>query len=968
MPGTAILSGVGALAAMLGGDAAGSTICNTSFLSSCVLESNVSIYFTVDLDSGVTTLFSRGTSARPLLHASSIISRHVDVVVNAVGPILTTTVHNNELLSYEGPFKPQQNSSVASLARGLDKFAIGVDPASADAALHLSALRSLEASHSKLTLLPVSVAGAAVSSSHNSSVKEEERWASTVTEVLNRSGAAATTSSTTGARVVCGDEALNSVGYAIVGLTAKEAGRHRHEASSVAEKARMVYSVGWESSSPLIVNDSIFSAALHGLDCAATSSGSAMVELNNVQEPRSARAATALQMLQSSRELSRWQLQPSSLDIHGLLKVASSEKAFSASPSVLFSTFENKLPLSIPAADEHGVKLAANVLSEPRLKQQHEYTAKIDPRTPGKCAIVTGAMGGLGHLVSIWLGGSHPQNMLLLARSISPEKMQAILVSSLTNGGGSITLSQVDVAAQQEVATAVQQQSSSSSSSTGDIFHTSGTLQDSTLARQSLQGLRRVFAPKVDAAACLDRASVARPVNKMVFFSSISTLLGTSGQGNYAAANGVLDAFAESSQRKGSSCVSIQWGAWSGAGMAASSPVLLQRLRAQGYGSISPLTGLQALQRVLAASLSGAVANPFAWDKFFERFKESAAGLRRMVGYLPAEKESISSTNVMNTSSKPTTVISVESVAAEIVGLVCSIVADGPPPSLTAPLFEAGLDSIGMVELRNAMASTFNLSNLPATVFFDYPTINALASFIAEEVRVSSPDSTTTSTSSSSALPNTAELVSKLVALLKDGFEIDLPSPDTPFLEAGLDSIASVEFRQAVLDGFGIQDLPVTAIFDFPNVNALAAEIGRQQSIAHHATAAATNSFVIPHTLQTIAKHGIKMNTVVTSIASTFPEREHGEGFFSTMAGGVDTTSVIPLSKWDNETCYNPDSGSGGSSYCMFASLLAQGIAHFDSTLFRYFLPRDRVFFFLLSIFFLLGSLERILSSSIHLS
>jgi len=49
---------------------------------------------------------------------------------------------------------------------------------------------------------------------------------------------------------------------------------------------------------------------------------------------------------------------------------------------------------------------------------------------------------------------------------------------------------------------------------------------------------------------------------------------------------------------------------------------------------------------------------------------------------------------------------------------------------LLQPLMEAGLDSLGAVELRNALTTKFGIE-LPATVTLDFPTINALAEHMA---------------------------------------------------------------------------------------------------------------------------------------------------------------------------------------------------------------------------------------------
>lgn len=63
----------------------------------------------------------------------------------------------------------------------------------------------------------------------------------------------------------------------------------------------------------------------------------------------------------------------------------------------------------------------------------------------------------------------------------------------------------------------------------------------------------------------------------------------------------------------------------------------------------------------------------------------------------------------------------------------------GHLPSLQQPLMEAGLDSLGAVELRNSLALTFSNSNLPATLIFDYPSIAALATFFGSQSAASGP-------------------------------------------------------------------------------------------------------------------------------------------------------------------------------------------------------------------------------------
>ena len=51
------------------------------------------------------------------------------------------------------------------------------------------------------------------------------------------------------------------------------------------------------------------------------------------------------------------------------------------------------------------------------------------------------------------------------------------------------------------------------------------------------------------------------------------------------------------------------------------------------------------------------------------------------------------------------------------------------------PLMEAGLDSLGAVELRSALAAAFTIE-LPATLIFDYPTVAALARWLQDNAQL----------------------------------------------------------------------------------------------------------------------------------------------------------------------------------------------------------------------------------------
>ena len=100
------------------------------------------------------------------------------------------------------------------------------------------------------------------------------------------------------------------------------------------------------------------------------------------------------------------------------------------------------------------------------------------------------------------------------------------------------------------------------------IIHAAGILDDGVLAKQSWPRFESVMAPKVRGAWNLHRLTLPRNLDFMVYFSAAAAIIGSSGQGNYAAANAFLDALAHARKAMGLPALSINWGIWAEVGMA----------------------------------------------------------------------------------------------------------------------------------------------------------------------------------------------------------------------------------------------------------------------------------------------------------------------------------------------------------------------------------------------------------------
>ncbi|NKB84647.1 KR domain-containing protein [Ochrobactrum grignonense] len=107
------------------------------------------------------------------------------------------------------------------------------------------------------------------------------------------------------------------------------------------------------------------------------------------------------------------------------------------------------------------------------------------------------------------------------------------------------------------------------------IFHAAGVLDDNPIDSLQKSQIENVMMPKAVGAWNLHLATANIPLDHFIMFSSISSLVGTPGQGSYVAANAFLDALAIYRSAQGLAGTAINWGVIGAVGMAARKKELL---------------------------------------------------------------------------------------------------------------------------------------------------------------------------------------------------------------------------------------------------------------------------------------------------------------------------------------------------------------------------------------------------------
>lgn len=413
-----------------------------------------------------------------------------------------------------------------------------------------------------------------------------------------------------------------------------------------------------------------------------------------------------------------------------LMSVSHPDRLRELLATVYLLTAEGDLPL--PEFTQYPLADAANAI---RMISGAQHTGKLVldiPHTgssrlvvppsqvrvfrPDGAYIITGGLGGLGLFMAEKMAANGCGRIVLSSRSQPTD--QALEILGRIRATGVDVLVECGDIAESGTAERLVAVATADGHPVRGVLHAAGVIEDAALTNITDELIERDWAPKVYGAWNLHTATAGQPLDWFCSFSSAAALVGSPGQGAYAAANSWLDAFSLWRRSQGLPGTAIAWGAWGqigrgtalaeGAGIAIAPDegayafeALLRHDRA--YTGYAPITGAPWLSVFAERS-------PFA--EAFRSTGQSATGtskLRAELDELPPDEWAAKLRHVIS----------------DQVGVILRRSVDPD-----RPLSEYGMDSLGALELRTRIENETGI-RISAT---GITTVHGLADLLCEKL------------------------------------------------------------------------------------------------------------------------------------------------------------------------------------------------------------------------------------------
>ena len=243
----------------------------------------------------------------------------------------------------------------------------------------------------------------------------------------------------------------------------------------------------------------------------------------------------------------------------------------------------------------------------------------------GAVWVITGGFGGIGVTVAEKLMRESGAKVALIGRSLPVKgSARAGVVERLERLGKVLPLA-ADVCNPEDMRGAFAKVRDMLGPIHG-VIHAAGAVDDAPLLGKDPGSAEAVISPKVHGTRLLGELLPDGSVERIVVFSSTSTVIAPAGQSDYVAANEYLNAFAKSRAGGKTKVTAIDWGIWSGIGMAADAAAR----RDGAEEPEAPLPGAAILERMArreGGAQFGATLSTAEWVMDDHRMKDGTAVL-----------------------------------------------------------------------------------------------------------------------------------------------------------------------------------------------------------------------------------------------------------------------------------------------------------------------------------------------------
>jgi acyl transferase domain-containing protein/acyl carrier protein len=369
-------------------------------------------------------------------------------------------------------------------------------------------------------------------------------------------------------------------------------------------------------------------------------------------------------------------------------------------------------------------------LTRAAVESVNDEQRQLDPHGT---VLITGGTGALGSLLARHLATRYGARHLLLAsrrgvRAAGASELQA----ELGRLGTEVTLASCDVTDRGQLERLLN--TIPEHRPLTAVVHAAGAIDDGVLESLTAERVDQVLSVKLDAAWHLHELTEHAELRAFVLFSSSAGVLGSPGQGNYAAANASLDALAARRRAQGQAGIALAWGLWEQLSeMTANLGELdRSRMRRAGVGALSSARGLELFDTALVGD--GALLLALSLDLAGLRAQARIGALPAILsGLVPTVRQRVSAReqSLAATPRAERASVVLELVRAEVAGVLGHTAVEAVDPRRTFK--DLGFDSLAAVELRNRLNATSGL-HLPATLVFDYPTPAAIASHLNQQL------------------------------------------------------------------------------------------------------------------------------------------------------------------------------------------------------------------------------------------